>query len=268
MDIPLPGLVAIPAYLAAASWIARSERGPTPSTLTPKQQGLMLGFVAVIAHAIALYPSTVTSNGLNVGIFNAGSLVSWCIAALVLVATIKRPLESLAVVILPVAAFAVALDLWFPSVRILRPGLQFGLELHIALSIVAYSLFAIATIQAIYLAIADRKLRQHHPIMSFLPPLTTMETVLFQLTTIAFFLLSASLVLGAFYIHDIRGQHLAHKIVFSLLAWLIFAVLTIGRWRFGWRRRLAVRMVVTGFGLLALAFFGTKAVLELILHKV
>ena len=99
------------------------------------------------------------------------------------------------------------------------------------------------------------------------PPLADMERTLFQLTGIAFAALSCGLVIGVFYIEDIRGQHLSHKIVFSLLAWLTFAVLLAGRhWRH-WRGRRAVKYVIAGFVLLALGFFGSKIALELILQR-
>ena len=94
-----------------------------------------------------------------------------------------------------------------------------------------------------------------------------MESLLFQLTAIAFVLLTASLVLGGFAIDDIGEQHLAHKIVFSVLAWGVFAVLLIGRWRYHWRGHRAVKYVCAGFALLAIGFFGSKIVLELILHR-
>ena len=104
--------------------------------------------------------------------------------------------------------------------------------------------------------------------MDFMPPLPTMETVLFQLTGFAFVILTVSLLLGSMYIDDMRAQHLTHKIVFSAIAWGVFATLIYGRWRFGWRGRHAIKYVLFGFTSLALGFFGSKAVLELVLHRV
>ena len=132
---------------------------------------------------------------------------------------------------------------------------------------IAYSLFAIAALQAIYLSFAARRLKSHVPVLRFLPPLAIMEQLMFQLTGIAFVLLSIGLLVGVPYIHDVHAQHLGHKIVFSALAWLTFAVLLIGRYQWHWRGRRAVRFLLTGFVLLALGFFGSKFVLELVLHK-
>lgn len=258
MDPRLIGATAIMAYIAATCGFATARHA----------LGLMCTAVAVLMHAAFLYPSTVTAAGVNISLLNAASVVACCVAALVLVVNLRQPLPSLAVTILPLAAFALALDLWFPTQRVLAKHLPFGAQLHIATAIIAYSLFAIAAIQALLLAFAARQLRQHHPILNFLPPLPTMEAVMFQLTALAFGLLTASLILGSAYVENIRAQHLGHKIVFSILAWLVFAVLVFGRWRWSWRGRRGVKYVLSGFTLLALAFFGTKLVLEVILHRI
>lgn len=256
-----PGIVgslALFAYFVAAGSFAAARR-----TL-----GMVATACALLGHALVLWPLIVTPHGVNFGIVNAASIVGWCIASLVLVLNIQRPLESLAAVILPVTGLALGLDLWLPSPPVIEHPLPLGMYLHIALAIVAYSLIAIAATQALLLMFATHQLRQHHPIMNFLPPLPTMEAVMYQLTAFAFGLLTASLVLGAAYVNDIHAQHLSHKIVFSALAWMVFAVLIFGRWRWEWRGRHGVKYVLSGFALLALAFFGTKFVLEFVLHRV
>jgi ABC-type uncharacterized transport system permease subunit len=264
MLMTLANLAAIATYIGAAFGLAR---WPSPG----QRRSLCLGLltVAVAAHAAGLYPSTVMADGLNFSVFNAGSLVAWCVALAMLILLVRlKPVESLAVAVLPLVAAAVVVELAFPNTRAVISDIPAGLRLHIALAIVAYSLFAIATLQALFLAFAERKLRRHQPVLHFLPPLPAMEAVMFQLTLMAFVLLTVSLGLGAIYTGDIHAQHLTHKIVFSLLAWLVFATLVGGRWYFGWRGRHAIRYVTAGFVLLALAFFGTKIVLELILGRI
>ncbi|MGE0483415.1 MAG: inner membrane protein YpjD [Gammaproteobacteria bacterium] len=265
MNIVLFGLVAIVLYVTVA---LRSSTGTLAAAggNTLRSPTVFLAFGALAAHALALYPMTFTAQGFNFGIFTAASLVAWLIAVITVLATTRRPVASLAVVILPFAAVVVALSLAFSHPHIIQEHAP-GIALHIALSLVAYALFAIAAVQALYYAVAEHRLKSHHPVMNFLPPLTVMEQTMFQLTGIAFVLLSVGLALGVFYIEDVRGQHLAHKIVFSGLAWLTFAVLLAGRrWR-RWRGRHAVKYVIGGTCLLALGFFGSKIALELILNR-
>ncbi|HDO33821.1 MAG TPA: phosphohydrolase, partial [Chromatiales bacterium] len=56
--------------------------------------------------------------------------------------------------------------------------------------------------------------------------------------------------------------------VLSIIAWVVFGVLLWGRWRFGWRGPVAIRWTLGGIFSLMLAYFGTKLVLDLILHRV
>lgn len=259
------GLAAIALYITVAvqtSAVARKSAG----TYTLSIPAALMAVLALVAHAIALYPMLVTRGGINFGVFSAASLVAWLIACIAVVATLLRPVASLSLVILPFAAVIVAISLVFTDKRLLAPT-STGIALHIALSLVAYSLFAIAALQAIYLAFAEHRLRNHEPVVGYLPPLPTMERLMFELTAVAFALLSVGIAIGSFYIHDVHKHHLDHKIFFSVMAWLTFAVLLIGRYHWHWRGRRAIKYVIGGFALLALGFFGSKIVLELILHR-
>ena len=141
---------------------------------------------------------------------------------------------------------------------------------HILSSIIAFSLLNIAALQAILLAIQDQQLRSHHPkrLMLALPPLQAMETLLFQMIAAGLFFLTVSLCSGFIFIDNLFAQHLVHKTVLSIIAWLIFSGLLLGRLRYGWRGKTAIQWTLIGFVLLLLAYFGSKLVLELILKKV
>ena len=80
-------------------------------------------------------------------------------------------------------------------------------------------------------------------------------------------MLTMAIVSGAMFVEDLFGQHLAHKTVLSVIAWVILGILLWGRWRFGWRGRVAIRWSLGGFFALMLAYFGSKFVLELVLKR-
>jgi ABC-type uncharacterized transport system permease subunit len=82
-----------------------------------------------------------------------------------------------------------------------------------------------------------------------------------------FVLLTLSLGTGFLFLENLFAQHLVHKTVLSLLAWLVFAMLLAGRMRYGWRGQVAIRWTLSGFIALMLAYFGTKMVLEWILKR-
>ncbi|MEI2743273.1 MAG: cytochrome c biogenesis protein CcsA [Candidatus Competibacter sp.] len=268
MNALIGGLAAL-LYLVAGGWLAlrlaRSGEGPA----WPKRAPLLVGWGAVLLHATILAQTVFAPTGLNLGFFNALSVTSGLINALLLAVTAARPVENLGIIALPAGALTVLLGLLFPDQRIVADSSQWPLELHILIAILAYALLALAAVQALLLAVQDYRLRHRQPggFLRGIPPLTTMETLLFQLITAGFILLSITLASGFFFLKDLFGQHLAHKTILSLIAWCVFGVLLWGRWRFGWRGRTAIRWTLSGFGFLVLAFFGSKLVLELILRR-
>lgn len=261
------GILAIALYLAsglllAARLVRRDLAGPLG-----RNGALALGFAAALLHGMALYPMLITENGFNLGFFNAASLVGCLTALLLLISSLRQPLENLGIALLPMAALTVALMFAYPSTHVLSEIGHWQLDLHILLSILAYSLLVIAALQAVLLAVQDHQLRNRHPggLIRALPPLQIMETLLIQLIATGFVLLSMALLTGLFFLEDIFAQHLVHKTVLSLIAWAVFATLLWGHWRFGWRGRTAIRWTLGGFVFLMLAYFGSKLVLELLL---
>lgn len=227
---------------------------------------LILGGFAISLHAILLYQNIVTPVGLNFGFFNAASMMIWMIALLLLTA-IKQGVENLIVVIFPIAAIIIGVESYFHSEHILAP--DFGVSFHILSSIIAYSLLNISALQAIFLAFQDYQLHHKHPIsvIKALPPLQVMEKLLYQMIGLGLIWLSLSLITGIVFIENLFAQHLVHKTVLSVIAWSVFAVLLWGHWRYGWRGKTTIRWCLTGFVVLMFAYFGTKLVLELILHR-
>lgn len=260
-------LLSIVLYLATAFLLVRRLVSGSDAAKMVRLPYIALASGAVILHASLLYADLITAEGLNLGFFNALSLVACLVALLVLLTAFFQPIENLGIVVLPMAAIAILMDDLIPTRHILLSAQSTELEVHIVLSLLAYSLLTIAALQALLLALQDRQLRHKHPggFMRSLPPMQTMETLLFQLITAGFILLGLALLTGALYLDDIFAQHLVHKTVLSIVAWLVFAVLLFGRWKFGWRGRTAIRWTLGGFISLLLAYFGSKLVLELII---
>ena len=226
---------------------------------------MMLGSGAVVLHTLAVYLILHPGNGIQMGLFPVTSLIAWLVAGLILLSCLKKPLTSLFVGIFPCAAISVALAAVMPATAL--PQHYSGGEIaHILTSILAYSIFAIAALQALVLARQDHELRNHHVrgLVRALPPLQLMEQLLFEMIWLGTILLSASLLTGLIFIEDIFAQHLVHKTGLSLIAWALFATLLWGRIRHGWRGMQAIRWVLGGFASLMLAYFGSKFILELL----
>jgi ABC-type uncharacterized transport system permease subunit len=94
-----------------------------------------------------------------------------------------------------------------------------------------------------------------------------MEALLFELIWAGEILLTLSILSGFIFLDNIFAQHLVHKTVFSMAAWLVYGFLLFGKYKMGWRGNIAVRWTLAGFLFLMLAYFGSKLVLEIILQK-
>ncbi len=269
MNIMLVTVAAIVLYLVSGVGLGlRMARGV--GALETAKAGLLLaGLGGIALHAWVLYHSVITAAGLNLGFFNASSLVAWIIGLMLVVTAFTKPVENLGALLLPLAALALALAAWFPSSSSVVAMPSWQLRSHILLSVVAYALFSIAAAQALLLAVQENHLRNRHPggFIRALPPLRTMESLLFQMLGAGFLFLTLALLTGFFFLQDMFAQHLAHKTVLSMLAWCLFGALLWGRQRYGWRGKTAVRWTFGGFALLMLAYFGSKLVLELILGR-
>lgn len=262
------GLTAILLYLVTGCLIGLRLAKGNAAAEWPKSWLVGLGIAAIVLHSVLLHQQIVVPGGMNLGFFNALSLASWLVALVLVLAAMVQPVENLGIVVLPVAAAAIGLAVVFPSDNIISDTHR-ALETHIMLSILSYALLAMAAVQAVLLAIQDHHLHNRRPggFVRALPPLTTMETLLFQMIGGGFIALSFSLLSGIMFLDDVFAQQLVHKTVLSIAAWAVFGVLLWGRWRHGWRGRTAIRWTLSGFAALVLSYFGSKLVLELILQR-
>lgn len=260
--------IAVILYNAALIALVVGFRGLMPMRRAG-HLAILLAVPASLIHAVLVWQNLYTAAGINLAVVNAASLVGWLTGITLLIASLRQPVISLGVVIFPLAALTLALaSLSAPSTQALVP-IGAAVDIHVISSVLAYSIFALASAQALLLAWQDHALRRRHPggLLGVLPPLQVMEALLFQLLIVGFILLSFALLTGWLFVDNLLAQDLVHKTVISGLAWIVFAAVLIGRYVAGWRGRTAVRGTLGGFLLLALAYFGSKVVLELILGR-
>lgn len=264
MPATITGSIAASIYLVASTYVFQRLSGKKSIS---KQWFLILGLIAGLFHTHSTLSLIFSSEGVDLGLFNIASLIGWVIIAIALCTSLFRPFENITVTAYPIAAIAIASSLVFGSSFTPLTDLSIPISIHILLSICAYSVLFIAVGQAILIAVQNKQLKQKnmHSAITVLPPLQTMENVLFEVITIGLVLLSASIITGFIFHEDIFQQHLAHKSVFSIIAWTIFAVLLGGRHILGWRGRTAIRWTYSGFLFLMIGYFGSKFVLEFIL---
>jgi ABC-type uncharacterized transport system permease subunit len=232
-----------------------------------KQQRLeplawVLTLVAIFGHSDVIIRVMRLNGGFSIGLLEALSLLGWTLAVLACVVSIDRQNRVLGAILLLSAAVGAALTGAGRNYAEAAPGWE--LTAHILLSMAAAAFLFAAAVTALLLVFLDRRLRTHRvaDLSGGLPPLDALEKIMFRLVAAGFGLLTLALLTGFLFVTNLFEQNLVQKTVLSLIAWLIFGVLLIGRLRFGWRGRSAVRWTLSGFGVLVIAYFGVKFVLE------
>ena len=228
----------------------------------------ILTLLALIFHASDILFTMKVVEGWDLGLFSSLSIATWLMALIAFSLGNNNQPAHPGMLVYPIAAISLILKATLPSQHLTQLSSP-AVEWHVLLSLAAYSLFTLAALNALVLAIQEKQLRQRHivGILGKLPPLQTLETSLFQLISIGFILLTVGLITGFVFVDDFFSQHLAHKTVLSIIAWFVFATLLWGRYQYGWRSRTAIKWTLTGFVLLVLAYFGSKLVLEFMLNK-
>jgi len=206
--------------------------------------------------------------GVDLSLANTLSLTALVTVSIFWLSSWQTHLDGFGIIVMPMAAICVLL-----------PALPFGsahpmplsgpLLGHILLSVIAYSLLAVASLQALFMAYIDYHIRHKHPgrLLAGMPSLQQLETLLFRFILVGLVVLTASLASGWLYMDNLFAQQVVHKTVLSLLAWLVYATLLLGHYRLGWRGQTAVRLCLVAFGLLVLGYIGSKFVLEIILGR-
>jgi len=272
---------AILLYLAAAALYAglathfwrtrwRGAALAQPMTgLSQKERAILL--LTLILHGITLSREIFAAGAMHFGFSEALSLMLWLAIALYWVESFYARMEGLQMLGFPLAAVCVVLPALIPSQHVLVNADSLAFRAHFLTAMLAYSLFTLAALHALLMAVAERHLHRGHlsPFLAGLPPLLTMEKLLFRLIHIAFLLLTLTLLSGILFSETLFGKALSfdHKTVFAFISWLIFAALLLGRHLRGWRGRHALRWTLAGFIALLLAYVGSRFVLEVILGR-
>ncbi len=207
------------------------------------------------------------------GFAPALSVTAWLGLTVYAVESYMYPKLKAVWVFAAIGAAAVILAMVFPG-QALHSAASKWLPVHWALGLASYGLFAAAVAHAWLMMRAESQMRLSPNTMSATSsglPLLTLERLTFRFVNAGFVLLTATLLAGWLFSESLYGAGKVwkwdHKTIFSVLSWLAFAVLIIGRAQFGWRGRTAVRVLYIGSGLLLLAYVGSRFVLEVLLGR-
>ncbi|AWI75610.1 cytochrome C biogenesis protein [Parazoarcus communis] len=261
-------------YAGLGAWFWRTCVLAAPSAqkrqcMSGRERLILL--LALLAHGAALHAALFPGTEMRFGFGVALSLMVWLAICFYWVETLYTRLDGLHAAVLPAGVLACLLPLAFPGEHVLTNATSPAFRAHFIIAMLAYSLFTLAALHAMLMAIAERQLHsaRFSRMLSGLPPLLTMEALLFRLIGIAFVLLTLTLLSGIVFSETLFGKafRLDHKTVFAIVSWLLFGTLLFGRRAWGWRGKQALRWTLAGFVALMLAYVGSRFVIEVLLHR-
>ena len=277
-------------HVAVAALYALTAWGLWPVSTSPRPTGPVRGHpaaasvawllpAALLLHGWLAWHGIATAEGFDLSFLNAMSVVGALVAAVAWASGLLRTLPAIGAIVLPVSSVAVLLPALlpalFPSGFANPHRFAYGDDslaaAHVAVALVSYAIFLVAALQALVLMGLEKRLHRRlpDPGSAALPPLLTLERFLFRMLAAGFLLLSLTLASGMLFTEHLFGKPLTftHKSLFSMLGWLTFGALLLGRWRYGWRGRVALRWIVAGTVFIFLAYLGSKFVLEVLLGR-
>lgn len=267
--LTMVSLVALLAYVVAALAAEQAPGGVRTYLLT----GWVLHAVTIVIDTSGIGTDVL---GARFGFAPAVSVTLWLVITVYVAESRFLPIRGVRRVIAVLGAFAVILALLFPGELTPHAGSRWA-PVHWVLGIASYGLFGAAVLHAAMLNRADRQMRLTLqpsrlatggvPSAGAPPvglPLMRLERLTFRFVSAGFVVLSMAIFLGWLFANPWRWDH---KVVFSILGWMVYAGLLIGRRRFGWRGPQATRWVYAGAVLLFLAYVGSRFVMEVLLNR-
>ena len=256
-------IIAILGYVAALTFVVKGlfhQEG--------LNRKLIMSFagVAVVMHGMSLGSAIFTPYGQNLSITNVVSTINWVISFTFTLFMFRLKIVTVVPAVYLCSILSVSI-LWFlPPEYMTHFDMHPEILVHVALSLVAYSILMISALYAIQLQVTQSLLKQKRLVLStWLPPLLTVEKHVLTLVMLGVVLLSLSLVTGFVFLDQLFGQGLGHKTVLSMLAWLVYTTMLWKHYRYGCTPRSAVVFTLSGGALLTLAYFGARIMKEFVL---
>lgn len=267
MEIWLPILIACFCYLTPSLLLFKN---PMPDKKLINLNALLIA-IGLLTH-FTILKASISFNSINLGFSNALIVTSFFSILIFWVLNFNKNFNYLQPFLLIPSSLLLITHPLVLSNHFLTTDLSPLFVTHIAIALLAYSLFTFSALLAIFILIFEKKLHQKKKIdllLSGSQPLIEMENFLFNINKFGFILLTVTLGSGILFSEQVFGTPLQfnHKTVFSILAWLIYGLLIASKKFYGWRGRKSIYISLTAFLFLLLSYLGSKFVLEIILHR-
>ncbi|QZA80997.1 cytochrome C assembly family protein [Deefgea piscis] len=222
-------------------------------------------------HGTVILLPFISGHQLHFGAAESLSLTAWLSLLIYIIGRQYWQLDGLEPPLFAFISCFLLLSMLLPAGHLITYAQSTLSRSHFLLSMLAQGLIVNAAAIAILMRFSDRNLHSNNRkiLVRTLPPLLTLEQLLFSCVTLGFILLSAALITGVYFSAQNSGLllTLSHKTIFAFMSWAIFGALLVGRVLYGWRGRFAANWALAGFILLFLGYIGTRIVLEVFIQQ-
>lgn len=249
MPLAEMGLFAIVAYaLAFMSQVAYARSRLWRGFL------LLTACAALFCHASQLHQLIDLPQGQNLSWVNLLSLLTWLAGLLIFLADFILPVASLSLLVYPASIVAISLSIVTHPYHLVATEHQPKMLWHILLASLLVTLLIITAIQSLLLVLQKFLLKQKKMLglLQFFPPLQSMERLLFFEISLSFISLTLFLLLTGFDFFSLKNFW--DEGFLSLVLWLIFLIVLIGRYRYQWRSLVAAILTCVGVGVALLIY--------------
>lgn len=269
------------AGLSIHAWIYATRNRHTDTKYTVPNNSVItqiLLVLALLSHGLLLHETIFLRDGMVFGFAYAISVMLWLGVSMYWLETLLLPLSGMGLLLLPSACGAVLLPLIASGSHIMTNPASPFFKVHFVIANMAYGMLVLAAFHALLMLLSQQRLHRIRSVrglswfgrwLDTLPPLMTMEKVLFRQITVGFILLTLTILSGVLFAEILWGRALRvdHKAIFAFTSWTMFGALLWGRYRYGWRGRPTLRWALAAFFALVLAYIGSRFVTDILLQR-
>ncbi len=239
------------------------------SKKTSSKAALYFSVIGFLFHTASIITRYIKGGHIPVtNMHEATSFFSWCVLILFFFHEFRYKLKLLSSFIMPIVFVLMFSAAIFPrEIKVLSPALQsYWFGIHVILAFLGDAAFAMACGIGIMYLLQERHVKSKNlsPLFMKLPSLQTLDEINYHLITLGFPLLTLAMITGVIWANSAWGSYWRWdpKEVWSLITWLIYALVLHLRLTLGWRGKKAAILSIVGFAVVIFAFFGVTLILK------
>jgi cytochrome c-type biogenesis protein CcsB len=252
-------------FIATISGVVEIFRGKKNTS----KVSLYLSIIGFVFHTVNIILRYIGGGHIPVAsMHEATSFFSWSILILFFIHELRYKLGLLSSFIMPIVFLIMFSSSIFPrEIKVLSPALQsYWFGIHVVLAFLGDAAFAMACGIGIMYLIQERNVKSKHLSILFqkLPSLQTLDELNYHLITLGFPLLTLAMITGVIWANSAWGTYWRWdpKEVWSLITWIIYAIVLHLRLTVGWRGKKAAILSIIGFVFVIFTFFGVTLILK------